>query len=320
VHCFNDVRTLLCLNICLGIEEGRIVLHYEFFSFYDLITIVVRSFSPALFEKHLHVNILLPTNEQINHVQQIETSSIQLFESVETLVHHTIETQHEIAIPIYTIQTAATQTEQKINNQLTLPIAMSSHRLKQAELTVPAELTVLGDRFRVRQCIANYLSNAIKFAPNESTITISLSIEPMNINEQREAALNFIAADDENTPPHIRRLLNEFSPFCLFRICVRDCGRGLSADEQSQLFETFHQVGQVQHDQQRYSSSGLGLNIVKSLVQLQGGQCGVDSEPDKGADFWFTIPLQIGIFNDAKTNELQAINGNNITKYMFMNE
>jgi hypothetical protein len=89
-----------------------------------------------------------------------------------------------------------------------------------------------------------------------------------------------------------------FFCFCVsFVVCCNVVQTNVHCAEVSKLFTSFHQVGQLQHDQQRYSSSGLGLNIVKSLIQLQHGQCTCESEINKGATFSFTIPLQIGTIN-----------------------
>jgi len=69
------------------------------------------------------------------------------------------------------------------------------------------------------------------------------------------------------------------------RFWVRDNGKGLSADEQARLFTPFTRLGQP-----HTLGHGLGLTIVRRIVERLGGQVGVESEPGQGCTFWFTLP------------------------------
>jgi signal transduction histidine kinase len=69
------------------------------------------------------------------------------------------------------------------------------------------------------------------------------------------------------------------------RFWVRDEGPGLSAEDQAKLFRPFTQLNQV-----RTKGHGLGLSIVRRIVEKLGGQVGVESEPGQGALFYFTLP------------------------------
>lgn len=69
------------------------------------------------------------------------------------------------------------------------------------------------------------------------------------------------------------------------RFWVRDNGAGLTREQQAQLFTPFEQLGQV-----RTRGYGLGLSIVKRIVERLGGQVGVESEPGQGSLFYFTLP------------------------------
>lgn len=66
---------------------------------------------------------------------------------------------------------------------------------------------------------------------------------------------------------------------------VRDNGRGLSPEEQNQLFVPFTQLNQV-----RAKGHGLGLSIVQRIVEKLGGQVGVESGLGDGSVFWFALP------------------------------
>lgn len=113
---------------------------------------------------------------------------------------------------------------------------------------------VLADDKRVRQVVANLVSNAIKFTDQGC---VTLSVEK---NDGRA------------------------------RITVRDTGVGIAPADQSGLFEPFRQVrtaATVHRD-----GTGLGLAIARRLVEAMGGEIGVASEPDAGSRFWFTLPAE----------------------------
>jgi signal transduction histidine kinase len=112
---------------------------------------------------------------------------------------------------------------------------------------------VYADEDRIVQVLVNLLSNALKFSPNGSTVTIS-----------------------------IRRRGNDLE----FR--VADQGPGIAADAQSELFKRFSQIQTVASG--KLTGSGLGLVISKAIVQAHRGEIGVESKLGHGATFWFTLP------------------------------
>ena len=73
-------------------------------------------------------------------------------------------------------------------------------------------------------------------------------------------------------------------------LTVRDCGPGISQEDQAKLFKSFVQIrpGQLQ----RGTGSGLGLTIAKRIVELHGGRIGVTSSEGQGSLFFFSIPFQ----------------------------
>jgi signal transduction histidine kinase/CheY-like chemotaxis protein/HPt (histidine-containing phosphotransfer) domain-containing protein len=128
----------------------------------------------------------------------------------------------------------------------------------QVQSEVPT--AVIGDATRLRQVLANLMSNAIKFtAKGEVVIRVSL---------------------DEKTASD-----------AVIRLAVRDTGIGIAPDRQDRLFRLFSQVDTSTTRQ--YSGTGLGLSISKQLVEMMGGQIGVDSRPNFGSTFWCTVRLRL---------------------------
>lgn len=121
---------------------------------------------------------------------------------------------------------------------------------------VPEQL--VGDAGRLNQILINLLSNALKFTPTGS-VALAVSVESA---DEGKARLHFT---------------------------VRDTGIGLSAEEQSRLFQPFTQASSG--TTRKYGGTGLGLAICKQLVEKMHGQIGVTSAPNEGSTFWFTIEL-----------------------------
>jgi signal transduction histidine kinase len=71
---------------------------------------------------------------------------------------------------------------------------------------------------------------------------------------------------------------------------VTDTGTGIPKDKCKKIFDSFTQAD-GSHTR-KYGGIGLGLSISKRLVELMGGQIGVESQPDKGSHFWFTVTLE----------------------------
>ena len=112
---------------------------------------------------------------------------------------------------------------------------------------------LVADGRKLRQVIYNFLSNAVKFTPTGGAIRL----EALVVGESVE-------------------------------IAVQDTGIGIAASDISRLFRPFEQLeGDIDR---RYEGTGLGLALCKSLIELQGGSVGVESEPGKGSRFWLRLP------------------------------
>ena len=114
---------------------------------------------------------------------------------------------------------------------------------------------ILADATLLRQALTNLLDNAIKFSPEHTEITVTLTEEP----EQMQ-------------------------------ISVADHGPGVDEDQRQAIFEKFNRGKQVSGQE----GFGLGLNFVHQVIQRHGGQIRVESSPAGGAVFIFTLPKQVG--------------------------
>ncbi|MDH3354466.1 MAG: response regulator, partial [Chromatiales bacterium] len=81
------------------------------------------------------------------------------------------------------------------------------------------------------------------------------------------------------------------------RVEIIDSGIGISSDAQQELFQPFTQADNS--TARKYGGTGLGLTISKRLINLMGGEIGVESIPEQGSTFWFTLPLTVSAKTEA---------------------
>ena len=137
---------------------------------------------------------------------------------------------------------------------------------KKLSLQVQADFGVIpgyvqGDELRLRQVLINLVNNAIKFTEHG---TITIKVERARI-ATKMAVLHF---------------------------SVIDSGVGIPSDKQEAVFASFNQADSS--TARKFGGTGLGLAISKQLVELMGGRLWLESEPGKGSNFQFTVPLEVG--------------------------
>jgi len=149
---------------------------------------------------------------------------------------------------------------------------------QQAQVRAPDSWPVaLGRGSWVEEVWANYLSNAIKYGGQPPTIELGFTLLNSDLDPSGQQAPPPVPDATEGSGGQ--------PPTSHIKFWVRDNGAGLTPEEQARLFAPFERLHQV-----RAEGHGLGLSIVRRIVEKLGGQIGVESEPGQGSLFFFTLP------------------------------
>jgi PAS domain S-box-containing protein len=116
------------------------------------------------------------------------------------------------------------------------------------------QISINADRDRIAQVITNFLTNAIKYSPESDRVDVEVTIE----------------GDD-------------------VVILIRDYGIGINPEEQNKIFNRFYRV--EGRNEQTFSGFGIGLFVAAEIIKRHNGRVWVESEKDRGAAFYFTLPL-----------------------------
>jgi len=118
----------------------------------------------------------------------------------------------------------------------------------------PEPVPLTCDADVIRRVLENLISNAVKFTPSDGTIRVKVQPNAVDVT-----------------------------------ISVSDDGPGIPPDQHGQIFEKF---GQTESGKQHRHSTGLGLAFCRLAVEAHKGKIAVQSEPEKGSTFWFTLPIR----------------------------
>lgn len=139
---------------------------------------------------------------------------------------------------------------------------------------------LVGDSVRLNQILYNLISNAVKFTPSGS---VELKVSPL------------------------RRNSNDIT-FCFE---VLDTGIGMTKEQQGKVFDAFSQANSS--TTRKFGGTGLGLSIVKKLVELQGGEIRVKSEPEVGTTFSFRLTYPYKSINESNVIKTDTLGVTNLT-------
>jgi len=132
---------------------------------------------------------------------------------------------------------------------------VEKHGLQIIQPNTKQSFQVMADHRRTTQVLINLLSNAIKHSPKGGNITLRAFILEKTVMVE-----------------------------------IQDEGKGIPAGEESSLFRRFY----IPKGADESSQLGLGLSVVKAIVEAQGGEVGCRNNPRGGAIFWFTLPMVTG--------------------------
>ena len=142
--------------------------------------------------------------------------------------------------------------------------------------------TVFADRNKLEKIIFNILSNAFKSTPDKGTITVAVT--------KQES--------------HVFRLIDEKNPYGALEISIGDTGKGIHPDELNKIFDRFYQI--KEQNEQYYSGTGIGLEVVKSFVELHRGDINVESEPGVGTKFRIFLPMDEDLYKPLETTDPES--------------
>lgn len=194
-----------------------------------------------------------PLNDiQKDYLNEVADSSNELINRVNEIMHISKVQAGKISLQLDSFD---------IREVVNSTVKKIKPQFDKKEITITVQFTeqlsdVFGDREKIGQIITNLLSNALKFTPRGGVVGIDIN-EDLNLK--------------------------------MINITIEDNGIGIAPENHEAVFQLFYQVdGTSSRD---YGGSGIGLALVKSLVELQGGKISLSSAVGKGSRFSFTLPL-----------------------------
>lgn len=186
-------------------------------------------------------------------VQLVETIRLSTLH-LQTLVDNLLEST-TIEAGCFQVHCYPISIQEVVQRAASLMSPLFSRRMQVLDVSIPPDLpTLWADPNRLTQVLVNLLSNASKFSPMSGKIELVVS------------------QDSE-----------------WLTVSVLDSGPGLPAGRFSDVFKRYVSTNQL-HDTQY--GIGLGLSVVKTIVEVHGGQVGAENRPQGGANVWFTIPIE----------------------------
>jgi len=163
-----------------------------------------------------------------------------------------------------------------VSELVTLHAMTAEEKVIQLYADIDEQLpqVLIGDPTRIRQILANLISNALKFT-EKGHVLIRIRV---------------LSREGNNAD---------------IRMEVEDTGVGIQEEVIGKLFNEFTQADGS--TTRKYGGTGLGLAIVKQLVEMMRGQFGVESVPGKGSTFWFEVPLEISTEQSLKQSPDQEL-------------
>jgi signal transduction histidine kinase len=124
---------------------------------------------------------------------------------------------------------------------------------------IPIEqaVPIIADAERITRVINSYLEHALSFSPANEPVTVQLTLED-----------------------------------AVARVSVHDAGPALPVEEQGRIWERFHSIKRMAEEHALEPGFGLGFYLSRVFIERHHGHVGVQSDPDHGTTFWFTLPVE----------------------------
>jgi signal transduction histidine kinase/DNA-binding response OmpR family regulator len=192
------------------------------------------------------------TPKQVDYVQKIQDGSNSLLRIINDILDFS-----KIEAGKLDVEDIEFNLEEVLENLANMvPIKAREKQLEILFATAPdVPLSLVGDPLRLGQILLNLTNNAVKFT------------------EQGEIVVT-------------TQLVNKTEDQAHLSFSVRDSGIGMTTEQAAKLFQPFTQADSS--TTRKYGGTGLGLTISKRLVEMMGGQIGVDSQPGTGSNFHFS--------------------------------
>lgn len=142
------------------------------------------------------------------------------------------------------------------------PQAEQKKLIMRTDVDLSGSGIVISDPFRLKQILYNLLSNAIKFTPHGEIL---------------------LSAEDKRQGGQLHLIFT-----------VTDTGIGMTEEQSNRIFIEFEQIDSPDKEVTNKAGAGLGLNIVRSLVENQGGRIYVKSKPGEGSTFTVYLTMEVG--------------------------
>ena len=199
------------------------------------------------------------SEKQFNYIDKVHSSANNLLYLINDILDFTKieEGKLELENCAFTIQSVIEHLTNTTN-------FLAKNKGIKISITIDQNIpvTLHGDPLRIGQILINLVSNAIKFSPDHSNISVSLTL---------------ITLDDSRVQ---------------IQGSVTDSGIGMTQDQINSLFQSFVQVDYS--SSRKFEGTGLGLAICKKLTKLMNGEIWVESKPNQGSTFSFNLWLKPG--------------------------
>jgi two-component system sensor histidine kinase BarA len=198
------------------------------------------------------------TPEQIDYVNTVAQSAENLLQIVNNILDVSKIESNKLTLEIIDF---------KIEDEIENTLEVFATPCAQKELEYVAHVSpdlpsvVKGDVLKIKEILTNLINNAIKFTHKNGLIEVTVKLNKI---ENNKANVYFE---------------------------VKDTGIGMSEEQKNKIFEAFAQADESVT--RKYGGTGLGLTIVKSYIEMMGGEIKVESEINKGSKFYFDLWFDI---------------------------